>query len=190
MDNKTEEEIANGGNWHDSNLRPITWMFGAWAVYSITFQPVQAALGLVNSTWKIGGGPGIPYLHFPALTLAILIGSCLAKLTVIVVVYKSLRLTFGNAEQNNKLLSLRNARALRRVGRLLLTFSALDLFTFPAAYLSLALLDPRVHFEVSVFFFLALVTPPDKLVLAGLALGSAEVLKRGAALDEEANLTI
>ncbi|MEM5437820.1 DUF2975 domain-containing protein [Paraburkholderia diazotrophica] len=190
MESKMKERGADSGVWHHSNFRPITWMFGAWAVYSITFQPVQAALGLVQSTWKIGAGPGIPYLHFPALTLAILIGSCLAKLTVIIVVYKALRLVFGNAGQSNKLLSLRNASALRRIGRLLLIFSALDLLTFPVAYLSLALLDPRVQFEVSVFLFLALVTPPDKLVLAGLALGSAEVLRRGAALDEEANLTI
>ncbi|MBR8406196.1 MULTISPECIES: DUF2975 domain-containing protein [Burkholderia] len=190
MEGKMKGRTTERGVWYHSNLRQITWMFSAWAAYSITFQPVQAALGLANSTWKIGGGPGIPYLHFPALTLAILIGSCLAKLAVIIVVYKALRLIFGNAGQNNKLLSLRNASALRRVGRLLLIFSALDLLTFPVAYLSLALLDPRVQFEVSVFLFLALVIPPDKLVLAGLALGSAEVLKRGATLDEEANLTI
>ncbi|MEN8503554.1 MULTISPECIES: DUF2975 domain-containing protein [Paraburkholderia] len=164
-------------------------MFGIWALYNLILLPVQLVLGIAKSSWKISGGGEIPYLQFPTVTLAILILSALARLSMVAMVYRSLRSVFSPIS-SRKVLSRANAKALRRVGYLLLVFSALDILTYPTAYLSLTILEPRVPFELGIFGLLALVTPPEKLVLAGFALASAQVLEKGAELNEDAELTI
>jgi len=167
----------------------VWYVLTCWALFVLVSTPLQGFVGVSTQVWKVTDGPGIPYRDFPVLTLVILVGLGVLRTILMFSTLWELR-EISLRVSRFGFFHTRLLQYLRRAAVKLAIVGIIDIFGYSVAYASLAALEPRVSFDISMFFLLSLVVSPDKLIFAGFSYIAARSVQQGIELDHEAQLTV